>query len=1331
MGLQLVNKEEITALWTKIKKNFAMVGQNDVTSGSLMYFDSDKLGSDSKTVSTLGLPASNVRDNSVLGITSGLPAWKTISSSLAFSETTANQPKLKVTVLGTDSSLYSVPLAGASASGFVSQTEQQFAGKKIFNGGIQLPNNVGVYLVDYSGSAIKTIYLGANNYFHVGWNIAKAGYNTVISGQSIELRYGGNSNTDPSSGLFLSNEGNVGIGTTSPSAKLHVIGGITARNNIQSTQGGVAAMGLADLTTSGGGGGSGTVKDIKLGSGDSDPIYTPNTDGRITLPAYPTDFYTQSEADNKFATITSLNSVNALIPSAATSSNQLADKAFVNSSISTATATHQGTYNLITDLNLTTSASRSQIASALGSSVSGADNNDYAFVEIPTSDSTPTLIARVERYKYNGSAWAYEYTLNNSGFTAVQWGAINSGVTSTIVGNIIPKTIGTTAGDIIYFSAASSPERLGIGNAGQYLKAGSDAPAWASFVTPTWTSTEGTGSNAPKVKVTTDGGTSADYTLPIARKETTGGIDTYYSGVITGGNQTFGGEKTFDSIVNVKGYNNIALRLGSSEAKAALYMYSSKIGDTLGTLAHVLGFSAGSGDNLFFVGYGVPSVGASTCIYGDTVQMAYSSSRTNGFILDNSGNVGIGSFNPDTPTLPDAKLHVKGTTHITGAATLDSTLSVGSTLTVTGASTFNGNIMLANDTSIGWKNSGGTNRANLLSYNTGNNFVIGYSQNTVGPTLIYGKSLELRTNGNTSRLTISDAGAAQFSGTLGVTDATTLSSTLDVSGLTTIANKVKVSGVSNTALELGTSTRKSGIHLWSSSSIQGQDASLCNILAFSAGTSGTVNDDWLLIGFDTPRLMSETRLYGYKVALYSGWDGSYASRNVVLDENGNMTVTRNIQSTDGGVAAMGIADLALSGGGGGSGTVQSLQVNTATPIIPDTDGKLSLDAALTSGTTNAVSLAIGGSTLNITQSTLRTSLGLGAAAYLGTTTSVTSGSGSLITSGGVYSNTVSALGTSGNNLTWTKGGTTNSITVPYATKASQDGNGAVIANTYLKLTGGTLTGTFNGTSINLSGSLTMDGALSLNKKWTKDNVNYVQDLVLIADTGTNVTEGTYCWRFYSYEALPTATPPSTGIGYMPMIFGGASRDINGLYFTGSASYSGATNNYYWGIHTNNPAYMLDVNGTFGANTIYENGTALSSKYLPLAGGTMTGIINRNFPSVTTASRYYDIIMAPVEGRTGRQASFGYHNDGDTDGAFIIVPYAKVYGENQGPWSKNDGLYISKTSLLYNGNTVWRSDNANLEVTRDSQQEPTGFEFAMGAESIGVSTVGVDYINNLS
>jgi hypothetical protein len=126
--------------------------------------------------------------------------------------------------------------------------------------------------------------------------------------------------------------------------------------------------------------------------------------------------------------------IRALIPSQATSSNQLADKAFVNSSIATATATFRGTYNVVSDLSLSHDATHVQIGAAIATKMSAlsipADNNDYMFIQIPTSDETPTEINSIERYKFDGTTWSFEYQLNNSGFTSAQWATINSGITS-------------------------------------------------------------------------------------------------------------------------------------------------------------------------------------------------------------------------------------------------------------------------------------------------------------------------------------------------------------------------------------------------------------------------------------------------------------------------------------------------------------------------------------------------------------------------------------------------------------------------------------------------------------------------------------------------------------------------------------------------------------------------------------------------------------------------------------------------------------------------------------------------------------------------------------
>lgn len=128
--------------------------------------------------------------------------------------------------------------------------------------------------------------------------------------------------------------------------------------------------------------------------------------------------------------------IDPLIPSQASAQNQLADKAFVNSSIATATATYRGNFNLVSDLELTIDATEAQTAAALATAIQTADNNDYCYVQVPTADDKPTEIARIDRYKHNGTAWSLEYTLNNSGFTAAEWAAINSGITSGLVAKL-------------------------------------------------------------------------------------------------------------------------------------------------------------------------------------------------------------------------------------------------------------------------------------------------------------------------------------------------------------------------------------------------------------------------------------------------------------------------------------------------------------------------------------------------------------------------------------------------------------------------------------------------------------------------------------------------------------------------------------------------------------------------------------------------------------------------------------------------------------------------------------------------------------------------------
>lgn len=149
------------------------------------------------------------------------------------------------------------------------------------------------------------------------------------------------------------------------------------------------------------------TSNIHFGDAHIDKIYTGfiNNGYDISVPV-------TASADS-FALGSEITDINGKIPAQASSSNQLADKSFVNSSIATNTANFIGTFNSVAELE------------AYSGTVT---NNDYAFV-IGTDSAGNTTY---NRYKYNANTqqWAYEYTLNNSSFTAAQWATINSGGTA-------------------------------------------------------------------------------------------------------------------------------------------------------------------------------------------------------------------------------------------------------------------------------------------------------------------------------------------------------------------------------------------------------------------------------------------------------------------------------------------------------------------------------------------------------------------------------------------------------------------------------------------------------------------------------------------------------------------------------------------------------------------------------------------------------------------------------------------------------------------------------------------------------------------------------------
>lgn len=156
--------------------------------------------------------------------------------------------------------------------------------------------------------------------------------------------------------------------------------------------------------------------------------------------------YTTAEKQQLADVAGRVSTIEGKIPNAATNSNQLADKNFVNSSIATSTASFRGTsVSGLTEEQFTT------WANSLTH-----DLNDYVYwVTVDAAGNT-----LFKRYKYDGTNWVYEYTLNNSSFTSDEWTAIQSGATP----ELIQKLNALPSNDSLTQSLGSKVASVKVGN---------------------------------------------------------------------------------------------------------------------------------------------------------------------------------------------------------------------------------------------------------------------------------------------------------------------------------------------------------------------------------------------------------------------------------------------------------------------------------------------------------------------------------------------------------------------------------------------------------------------------------------------------------------------------------------------------------------------------------------------------------------------------------------------------------------------------------------------------------------------------------------------------
>lgn len=136
-----------------------------------------------------------------------------------------------------------------------------------------------------------------------------------------------------------------------------------------------------------------------------------------------------------------ISAIDGLIPNQASTSNQLADKNFVNSSVQTATANFRGNWTDWADVPTVATDYPADYAGSKTPTV-----NDYLVVQ-DASDYTLDTLEGTWRFKYTGTwsvdgkaGWNPEYQVNETPLTAAQLAALNSGITQSKVDNMILNT---------------------------------------------------------------------------------------------------------------------------------------------------------------------------------------------------------------------------------------------------------------------------------------------------------------------------------------------------------------------------------------------------------------------------------------------------------------------------------------------------------------------------------------------------------------------------------------------------------------------------------------------------------------------------------------------------------------------------------------------------------------------------------------------------------------------------------------------------------------------------------------------------------------------------
>ena len=284
-----------------------------------------------------------------------------------------------------------------------------------------------------------------------------------------------------------------------------------------------------------------------------------------------------------------INTINSKIPSQASSTNQLADKDFVNSSIATNTANFIGTFTDIEELKR-----------------QPATNNDYAFWL--TTDSAGNILFK--RYKYIAStnSWVFEYDLNNSSFTSEQWLAIQSGITPVLVAKLkgiekgaqVNTITGVKGGNESSYRTGNvniTKDNVGLGNV---VNTGDSATPVSGGTTKFTTGGAYTELNKKNDKITV----SEDYSTTLTD-------DHAFTSIPKGANPTVGKNRTLSQVwdyIKSKA-NSVYAKLSHTHTKSQITDFPTSLpanGGTANKAVEVVDYGNTSGT--VKVGYSGPTV---------------------------------------------------------------------------------------------------------------------------------------------------------------------------------------------------------------------------------------------------------------------------------------------------------------------------------------------------------------------------------------------------------------------------------------------------------------------------------------------------------------------------------------------------------------------------------------------------------------------------------------------------------------------------------------------------------------------------------------------------